>query len=156
VFSNVLQEPKDIEDTVGPRGLEFGAAGKYYGRLDSLWWQEVQKTANSTHVQLILKDWVLKLELALEEDLGPGRLRRVRENPTLVILSFDYEYTEAGNQDVIDLRCSVVEWQCDVIHQVVFRSAEGACHRARYDGFTAVLEEMRAKASEGEPNGECY
>lgn len=63
----------------------------------------------------ILQDWVLELELRFEQYLSPLGLLRVGEDPALVVLSFDNEYAEPRNEDVVNLSCTVFELKGDVI-----------------------------------------
>ena len=51
----------------------------------------------------VLKYRVLELELASVEDLSPVRLLRVAEDPALIVLGFDDEHAEPGDENVINL-----------------------------------------------------
>ena len=68
------------------------------------------------------------------------RLIRVREDPAPVVLGFDHEDAEPGDEDVVDLRGPVIECDRDVIHQVMVRGVEALADGAREERFAAVLE----------------
>ena len=52
---------------------------------------------------VVLVDWVLKLELSMEDHLCPIGLLSVREDPSRVVLGLYHEDTKPRNQDVVNL-----------------------------------------------------
>ena len=56
--------------------------------------------------------------------LRPGWLRRVGEDRAAVVLGFYDKHAEPRNEDVINLRRTVIHSNRDVIHQVIIGRAE--------------------------------
>lgn len=66
----------------------------------------------------ILEDWVLELKLASIDRLCPSRVFGVGKNPATVVLRLNNENAVSRHQNVINLRSSIAELQCDVIEQM--------------------------------------
>ena len=128
--AQVFCEPRDIEHSLRNRGPELCFTGENNNRLDGAGRQEFKEVLHCLNVSKVLDYWILKLEAVPEQDLGPVLVLRVGEEPTLVVLGFKDENAEPGNEDVINLGCSVLHRQGDVIHQVIIRKTKGGLHDA--------------------------
>ena len=71
---------------------------------------------------------------------GPLRVSRICEDPAAVVLGLDDENPEPGNENVVDLRGSVIHALGDVIHQVVVGCAEVREHYPRDQLLAAVVQ----------------
>ena len=57
-----------------------------------------------------------------------------------MVLRFDDEHAEPGDEDVVYLGRTVLQPQRDMIHQVIGRGTEVRRHGARYERLTNGLE----------------
>jgi len=103
-------------------------------------------------MSFVLEDRILKPGFSSEQDLSPGLLTRIGEDPAIVILGFDNKHAEARNEDVIDLRRTVIHLNGDVVHQVIIGRAEMTQQDARYLALTAILECRNAPRPQAAPS----
>jgi len=88
----------------------------------------------------VLNKRILKSELGFEEHLGPLRVSRICKDPTLVILCLNHKDTKPGNQDVINLSGPVLQFQRDVIQQVVIRRPKIRLYCLTNKRLTTILK----------------
>lgn len=77
---------------------------------------QFQKLSKAFDVAVILTKRILKPILVTVDALTPGAVLLAAENPTLHVLGLDYEDTEYGNQNMIQLCCAILRRKNDVIN----------------------------------------
>ena len=102
---------------------------------------------NSANVSKILKNGILKLELSFEQNLCPGCLLWVREDPALVVFSLYNEYAKPRNEDMIHLSGSVLEAKSYIVQQVIVRRCEVGHELAPNQCLALVLKRIGSVAS---------
>jgi hypothetical protein len=118
----------------------------------------MKETLHRPNVSVVLEYRILERIPVFEQDLSPVRLLRIGEDPAFAVLGLDDEYAELGDEDVIDLGCTVPQLKGDVIHQVKFRRTEVPEHHAGEKSLATVLVRVGAAsigdtvAADGEPN----
>ena len=154
---DVINEPGKTKDPVRHFGFELCFARKDDNRLDDARRQKVEQFLHCADMPKILEDWVLKLELLLEQDLSPTSLIHVREDPALVVLGFDDEDAKPRDEDVVNLSCAIAQLEGDVIHQVVIRRKEVLLCGARKPHFATILKSVGTvvAAAKCKANNKC-
>lgn len=94
LFSKVIDESGNAKHSLWYLGLELCFAGEDDYRLDRVGRQKIKDILHRTNVPMVLEDWVLKLELLLEQDLSPVGLLGIGKDPTLEVFGFDDEHAE--------------------------------------------------------------
>jgi hypothetical protein len=64
------------------------------------------------------------------------------------VLGLNYEHASTRNEDVIDLRRAVVQWQRDVVQEVVVRGFEHGLQCVADNHLAMMLKAMDAVAAE--------
>lgn len=143
LFADVVDEPREIENSMRNIGLELGLSREDDNRLDNFWSQKIEQLLHGSNMTKILEDGVLKFELFLEQNLRPVGLLGIREDPSFVVLGFYHEDTKPGNEDVVNLSCAIAQRKGYVIHQVVVWRGKSLSNRPRKPGLAFVLETAR-------------
>ena len=86
--------------------------------------------------------WNLNLDPI--EHLCPIAVTWTSEYPALVVLGLDYEYSETGNQDVIDLSGSILQAKRYMIQEMVVRRHKPHFQCAGQPCFTSILKGVRS------------
>src|SRR5262245_30180850 len=84
----------------------------------------------------------------MEQDLSPVFVRRVREDPALIVFRLYDKHAEPGDEDVINLRRAITHPNRDVVHQVIVRRAEFRKEDARHQRLATVLESEGVERAE--------
>jgi hypothetical protein len=159
LFAKVIDEPGETEHSLWNIGLELCFAGEDDNRSDCAGRQKIKKVLHRTNVPKVLQDWVLELELHLEQDLSPVGLLGIGEDPALVVLGFDDEHAEPRNEDVVNLSCAVLQPKRDVIHQVIVGRTEIRPRNTRQQRFATILESVPecgcTVPAKSKANGKC-
>ncbi len=158
LFAKVIDEPGEAEHSLWNLGPELCFSGEDDDRFDCSGRQEIKEVLHRMNVPKILQKWVLEPELQLEQDLSPVPLRRVGEEPALVVLGLDDEYAESRDKDVINLGCTVLHPKGDVIHQVIVRRIKGFQNDPGQQRLATVLEcgnSVGMVAANDESNRKC-
>jgi hypothetical protein len=142
LFADVIDEPGKTKYSLRNFGLELCFARKDDNRFDDARRQKVEQRLNRSDMPEILEDWVLELELSHEHDLSPIDLFRIREDPALVVLVLNDEDPKPRNEDVVNLRCAIVQLEGNVIHQVVVGSTEVLPCSLRKPSLAAILKSV--------------
>ncbi|MDM4769970.1 hypothetical protein QT386_07160 [Solimonas sp. SE-A11] len=154
--TQVVNEPGDAKHPLGNLCHELRFACENDNRFDGAGRQEFEQILHRSNVPEILKYWILKSELPLENDLSPVRLTRVGEYPSFVVLDLDDENTEPRNENVINLSCTVVHLKGNVIHQMIVRRTEVRQRDAGQQRLATILERGGTRgtaATNDEANG---
>ena len=72
----------------------------------------------------VLKNWILEFEFLAIQNLCPSRLFCICKYPTVVMLRLYDEHTKARYQNMVNLRRSVLEFQGNVVQQVIVWAIE--------------------------------
>ena len=95
-------EQAAIEDVSRQRGFELRVADEHDERMEAVV-GKAEELLEGFDVQQVLVQRVLKPVLRLVNLLGPLALFFGAEDPAFVVLGFDYENPERGDDDVVDL-----------------------------------------------------
>ena len=91
-------------------------------------------------VAQVLKDGVLKFELATVRYLSPSGMFGIAKNPATVVLCFDHKYSKAGHQYVIYLSGAIPKLERNVVKQMVIRRAEVGLQFPTYKRLPIILK----------------
>ena len=105
--TDMVDELGKAKDTVRDFSLEFRFSCKHNDRLDDFRSQKVEQLLHRANMAIVLKDWILKLELLSEKDLRPVGLIWIRKNPTPVVFGFDDEDAKFRDENVVNLGCAI-------------------------------------------------
>jgi hypothetical protein len=107
LLTNVINETRKAKDSVRNFGLELSSSPKDHHRFDGFGRQKVEHLLYSANMPRILENWILKPELPSIQNLRPLGLRRIRKDPTSVILRLDDEDAKSRNKNMINLRGAI-------------------------------------------------
>jgi hypothetical protein len=101
--------------------LKHCITSEHDDRVNVLAGLEIQEIRDGCDVFAVLVNGILEFVATLIKHLCPLRGISAREQPTAVVLRFDYEDTEARYKDMVYLRGAILSRQRNVIEQVIVR-----------------------------------
>ena len=78
------------------------------------------------------------------------------EDPASVVFGLDHKYAEARDQDMINLRGSVLHAERHMVQQVIVRRHEPALQRAGNACLTLILKDMRAMSAKSKADNQYH
>lgn len=86
--------------------------------------RQPQQGSEGHHMQIVLAQGILKAVLTAIDLLGPAFMGRIAEYPPLHVFGLYHEYSEAGDDHMIDLGRALRGGQGHVLEQVIFPLVE--------------------------------
>ena len=102
-------------------GLELCIPSEDDNRANGVSRQELKELLNCAHMLVVLAYGVLKSELLAIQHLCPIAVIWAGKYPTSVVFGLYNKYTEARDQNVIDLSCSFPQAKRYMVQEVVVR-----------------------------------
>jgi len=106
----MLSQFVNCEHPCWPVRFELSSTDEDHNGFDGPRWQEVEKVTHGLRVSHVLKKWILERVLATKHHLRPFRMLGIGEDPTVVVLGLDDKDAKSRDQDVVYLRCPVLQF----------------------------------------------